>query len=483
MLTPYGVAAQFGQGPIAGVNLADWEAFTKSITAGYGTDHATLSGGAALRLESLEHTLMKVVQDYPDFVLFNRLKKTPAGATVDEWTEQNAIGGRPGSGFNSELGDIKEQSGSYARRTALVKYLMTRRSVSFVQTLQNAMISAKANEEVNGALELLTSAEWAMFNGHGGVVPEEFDGLQKIIEDIGSSDHVIDLEGKSFDAGGAQSILNAAQVIRKRGNFGVPTDLFLSTAAQTDLDLYLDPAWRVALENVPGGGVQLGAPVVGIRTSQGNIKTSQDIFIEEGAMPREAETPAGNTTSDPTKPAAAAGVAAPDASSKFGASHAGNYYYAVASVSKNGESDCRVTAQVTVAQGDKVTLTITVSGAGDETGYAIYRSRKNGPNALSDMRLVRRVPRTGGSTVYVDLNRDIPGTSKAFVLNMLPTLEAISWRQLCPMTKFPLYPTAKAEEPWAQLLFGYLRVTKARQHVMIKNILPNQVKAVWDPFA
>jgi hypothetical protein len=66
---------------------------------------------------------------------------------------------------------------------------------------------------------------------------------------------------------------------------------------------------------------------------------------------------------------------------------------------------------------------------------------------------------------------------------MNPTLEAIGWRQLLPMTKFPLFPTAKAEEPWAQLLFGYLRVTKSRQHVIIKNVLPNQTARVWNPFA
>jgi hypothetical protein len=57
---------------------------------------------------------------------------------------------------------------------------------------------------------------------------------------------------------------------------------------------------------------------------------------------------------------------------------------------------------------------------------------------------------------------------------------AINWRQLLPMLKFPLYPTASAVVPWAQLMFGYLRVGKRRQHVVIKNVLP--AGAGWLPF-
>jgi len=34
--------------------------------------------------------------------------------------------------------------------------------------------------------------------------------------------------------------------------------------------------------------------------------------------------------------------------------------------------------------------------------------------------------------------------------------------------------------PWAQLLFGYLRIGKRKHHVVIKNILPDG--ATWRPF-
>jgi hypothetical protein len=459
---------------------SDWEGMLKAITAGYGTDMASLVGGGALRLQSLEHTLMSVVQSYDDFVLFNRLKKSPAGATVEEWTEKTSVGGRPGSGFSNELDDITERSASYDRKVALVKYLMTRKNVSIVQLAQKTIIEAKADEEVNGTLQLLTSAEWGCFYGNSAVVGQEFDGIQKAIDDTGLSDHVIDAGGLDLGSAGFQHILNGAQTVRKFGNFGKITDVFLSTAAQTDLDLSLDPAFRVMLDNNPAS-VSLGAPVAAIKTSFGNIKTNPDIFVVEGAIPYEAESPAGHTTTNPTKPQSLSPAQSTDASSKWSAAWAGNYYWGVASINAYGQSDLQKTAQQSVAAGDKWTITITASAAQDETGYAIFRSRKGGTNASADLRLVKRIARTGTTTLFVDLNADIPGTSIAFLLNMAPQMEAIGIRQLLPMTRFQLYPTTKAEDPWAQLLFMYLRVTKARQHVYIKNILPATAKATWNP--
>lgn len=174
-------------------------------------------------------------------------------------------------------------------------------------------------------------------------------------------------------------------------------------------------------------------------------------------------------------------MAASDASSKFAAAHAGNFYYLVTGINKNGESTGTKSAQIAVAAGDKVTLSITASVAGTETGYVVYRSRKNGTNATSDFRCMGKVAKaSGGTTTYVDRNREIPGTSKAFLLNLDPAATAIVWRQMLPLSEFALYPTNQAVIPWAILNMGYLRVSKRRHHVVIKNIGPSN--AAWKPF-
>lgn len=478
MFANAGAGGQTVTGEMSGDAVAELQ---KALSAGYGSDVASLNGGGALRIQSLEKTMLTTIQENQHFVLFNELAKSNATATVDEWTEQNDVGGFLGGSTNTETGNIASATGNYQRRVGLVKYLMTRREVSFVQTLQNTIADSEATEARNGALQLLTDAEFLSFEGDSAVVPTEYDGIYAQMQSLGSADHIIDAEGGALNS--IDLVDKAASTIAGFGNFGRPTHLFCSQLVQSDFNTNLDPAFRVSLTGA-SQETQLGAPVKGISTSWGDIKNCPDVFVrdERQLKPFEIDFAAlavANAALAPTisvAPAASGGTAA----NKFGAAHAGNYYYLVTGLNAAGQSTGVISAQVTVAAGQKVTFTITASAGGQETGYAIYRSRKNGTNAVSDFRLMKRIPKAGATTVVTDENLDIPGTSKAYILNMTPGQMAITWRQLLPMTKFPLYPTVSAVVPWAQLLFGYLRIGKRRHHTVIKNIVPTG--AVWKPF-
>lgn len=482
MFNPAAFADAPGGRAISGqiaASMADIEALNKSLTAGYGTDVAGLTGGGALRIQSLDKTLMSVVQENKHFALFNALPKQNASATVDEWTEQSGIGGFLGGSTNSELGIIQESTGDYARRTGFVKYLMTKRQVSLVQTLQGAIVEAEAVEQQNGAKQLLTDAEFLCFEGDSNIVPTEFDGIRAQLDSLGSVDHVIDAEGDTLTS--VNAIANAAATIGGYGNFGTPTHLFMAPMVGADMDANLDPAYRVALPN--GQQSLRGTPVRGIVTAQGDINIVRDVFVRDEKLKtpfelRHSAVAAANTFA----PATVTGDATTsDASSKFGATHAGNYYYLVTGINANGQSTGTVSAQVAVAAGKKVVLTIAKSVADTETGYVIYRSRLNGTNAVSDFREMARVAKAGATTTYTDLNREIPGATTAYMLNLNSGDSAITWRQLLPMMKFPLATVNQAVIPWAQLLFGYLRIAKRRHHVVIKNIVP--AGQAWKPFA
>lgn len=469
-----------GQTVTGEMGMGDVADLKKALEAGYGSDVAQLQGAGALRIQSLEKTMLSTIQENKHFALFNELAKANATATVDEWTEQSGVGGFLGGTTNTETGAIASAQGQYNRRVGLVKFLMTRREVSFVATLQNSIVEAEAVEAQNGALQLLTDAEFLCFEGDSSIVPTEFDGIYSQIASLGDSSHIIDAAGSALNS--ISAVDQAAALISGFGNFGTPTHLFMSQLAQSDFNTHLDPAFRVSLTGSPQE-LMLGAPVKGISTSWGDIKTIADVFIrdERQLKPFEVEYPAVAAANVAFKPASIAAVAASGgADSKFGASHAGNYYYAVAGLNAAGQSAVVVSSQVAVSAGQKVTLTIDRSSAATETGYAIYRGRKNGTNGVSDLRLVCRIPAAGATTTFVDLNRKIPGTTKAYVLNMAPGAQAITWRQMLPMTKFPLYPTNAAVVPWAQLLFGYLRIGKRKHHVTIENIVPSG--AVWKPF-
>ena len=474
--------ASTGEMPLSSV-----EDLRKALVAGQTYDIENLSGGQALRIQSLDKTMQAVIQDNPHFRLFNRLPKPNASATVDEWTEQTGVGGFLGGTTNTEVADIALANGTYTRRVGLVKYLMTRRHISYVLTLQNNIVDAEAQEYMNGALQLLTDAEFLCFEGDSDVVPSEFDGIAAQMADVPAN--ILDFRAQPLAS--MHAITRAAAHIAGYGQFGIPTDLFLSQQAQADLDNSLDPAFRVPLPDIQNGGTSLGAPVVGIRTSWGNIATNPDIFIRDEHMmkPLVVTHTTMATTNVANKPiSVATSTKASHADSVFTSAHAGWYYWGVAGVGVNGESDITWgDTRQNVAAGERVTITITDSAAAGETGYAIYRSAKAasdpgapGNDEREEVRLMARVANDGATTTYYDNNLDIPGTTKAVILNMKPSATSITWRQLLPMVKFPLYPTASAIIPWAQLLFGYLRMSKRQHCVMFKNILPNS--AEWRPF-
>jgi len=484
----------FSTGAATGaMGIGDVDELMKALNAGYGTDSATLTGGAALRIQSLDATMQSTIQENKHFRLFNKMAKPKAGATVDEWTEQNSVGGFLGGSTNTETGTINPFTGNYNRRVGMIKYLMTQRQVSLVQTLQRAIADSEAIEYNNGALQLLTDAEYLCFEGDSTVVPTEFDGIKaQLIDGVASGQvdpgSVLDARANSLMS--VNLVNQAAASISKYGNFGTPTDLFCSQLVQADFDTGLDPAFRVPLADVPGGGIRLGSPVAGVRTSWGNVEMNPDVFIRDEwqKAPFENSFPAVAASQVGLKPTAVAVAAAANAASLFTAAQAGNYYYYVTGVNAAGQSTGLVTAQVAVSAGEAATLTITRSAAGQETGYVIYRSRLNGGNAvsgvpviLSEFREMARIASAGATTTYVDVNGDIPGTTNAFVLNLNPGATALLWRQLLPMIKFPLYPTNQAVIPWAQLLFGYLRISKRRHHVVIKNIVTNG--QAWQPFS
>lgn len=466
----------------------------KALTASnYQTDVATLTGGGALGIQSLDTAMKATVQEQDHFVLFKQLQSTNATNIVDEYVRKNGVGGFLGGSTNTQMGAVRGATGDYSREVGLVKFLMTLRQVGYVGTLVNNIASLEAEEEINGALQLLTDAEYLLFNGNAAACPTEYDGIFTILDKEYLAgrlpgDHIIDLQAAPLNSVDPLTKIGAA--VSKYGNWGQSTDAYLPLDVQTDINNGLDPAFRWSAQptNQP---IAIGTHVEGIRLQNGVLKTNMDTFLSYDdfpmAKPFQVTWSAEATANDAFKPAAVTlDASVSDSTSQFTAPRAGNYYYAVAGIGAagQGQSTIRISAQTAVAAGKKAVVSITASGADTESGYAVYRGRLNGTNAVTDFRLMAVIPKTaGGTTTYTDLNRDIPGTCKVPVLNMKKGADAIGWRQFQPMTKIPL-PFGVGGVPvysWFQFLFGYLRVTKPKHHGYIKNILP--ANAVWKPFA
>lgn len=490
LMQQFAGATPGGSMPVLGGSLGGSNAdLIKALEASnYQTDVATLEGGGALGVQSLDTAMKTTVQENEHFTLFNKLQQTSATNIVDEYVRQSNVGGFLGGSTNSQMGVVRSAQGEYSREVGMVKFLMTLRQVGYVLNIGKNIVAATAVEERNGASQLLTDAEYLLFHGNADVSPVQFDGIfaqldKEIAAGKMSDDSVVDMQGRKLDSVEEFSKINVA--VSRYGSWGRSTDVFMPVSVQNDLNMGLDPAFRWT----PGGNntPMLGGHVEGIRLQNGVLKTNMDTFIhdEENPMvyPFEVFNPVIATQNVLFKPASIAGVAASDVSSQFTTTRAGNYYYAVVGVGGNGEGLTEIvkSAQVAVAAGDAVTLTIAESASKAETGYAIYRGRQDGTDDVKDFRLVKMIKKSGATTTFVDQNRDMPGTVSIPLLNMAPNADAIGWRQFQSMTKIPL-PFGVGGMPvisWFQFLFGYLRMTKPKHHGYIKNILPSNAK--WRP--
>jgi len=427
-----------GQGIPAGglTTYDDWNAFVKAVqTSTYETQHTQLTGLGAIRLESLESTLRAVVEREETFKLFRALKRQPTTSTVHEYAVQTSIGGQPSSAFNSELGSIASEVGEYERRIVFVKYLMTQAAISHVASVQRGIVELKAQENMNALLRLSRAANWGSYHGDASVAPMQFDGLEAVLRSFRNGEHVFDFQTQFTDLPDFTNDANRQNYVRALvdamyqayakviglGNFGKLTHAHLDPLAQVALDRYLDPAYRVVLDNNPTA-LTYGAPVTGIRTSFGNLLTEQDIWIEGNeSMPWYARYGKVPDTA-PGKPTVAVTAQASATGSKWTSAKAGTYFYVVAAIDERGvESIPSDPVSAAVVAGGGLQLTITPNADRKQTGYAIYRSKRNpgsSPN-LKDFRLVKRIPANSdpaANTVFVDLDTDVPGSSKIFLL-------------------------------------------------------------------
>lgn len=478
-INPDGTGGMYG-GTLGQFN--DASSLLKAITGDGGTDSAALTGGAALRRESLEATLISITSKEKNYKAWQTIAQSRATAFVDEWSRLTDLGGfYEGGAAQTELAAIAESTGAYNRETDKVKLLASRRLVGIGAEMQsqNGLVSAVAQETQNGTRELLRNANWLAYHGDKACNATEFDGLATILEREG---FVIDLEGKTIPAD-ASPIREAAADVAGVGKFGELDTYYCSHLVQVDLNNNLSPSFRIGLDSSPKSNIALGATVEQIETGFGQIKRQNDPFIQESLPPwiaRSDASPARAAAAAITPPDSATGVAAPDVDSKFKAAHAGNYYYAIEAGNERGRSATLVkTAAVSVDAGDKVTVTIVPDVASDSTYYVIHRSRLNGTNANGDFREIARIPKLAvGDTVFVDLNQSIPGTSKMFLTQN--TEDVICFRRLNPLSKFPLFPTNQLIITWAMFWFLYLRVATPERCYMLKNILPSGAK--WRPF-
>lgn len=444
-----------GYGTMTGEGM---EELQKALQAGSGVDAGSFTGGRALIPESLDQTLVNILHQQEDAVLFQRVKKQPIKSPVHQWDERTEVGADDGA-WVSEGGNSQEADQTIARKYETAKYLQTLRKVTIQASISNTIENAMVLEQNAGMLWLIRNVERGMIYGNSSHVAEQPNG---VITQIPTS-NVLDLRGASANSAAYEDKMNeGSRIIRE--NFGKASFMLGSPLVVQETQELLRDRIRFPIgEGGMGSYTWNQYP-----TPFGTMELKEDIFIEEGKAPSASSL----TSSRPDAPSISVATSA-DSDSLFDGSSAGTYYYKVVATNKYGDSPASSEASATVASGEKVTITVT-DGSTAGTAFKVYRSEK-GASDGSDARYAFTVTRTTSPQDVDDLNTDLPGCSDVFLFTMAPVYDAIEWFQFLPAMKFELYPTNAAVYPFLMLLFGALALKKPVQHIRIKNVAPSQL--------
>lgn len=455
----------------------------KALEAGYGTDAASFTQGRSLQREDLEATLVTVLDvKQKDLKLFHKLHKQPVTSTVHQVERQTDVGDDEFL-FVGESEKASEGDPTFQRKIYETKYTTSKWEVSHPLSLTDNVENAINASKVAAVMRVSKGTERCIFHGNSAASPKQYDGLLKIIEDsakntsvaerlratvmdirgleIGESDTI---DGEVIDAGEALFDDIAEKVYSKGGDLA---------------EAYFPPVVSRQFKNMFSSRLRLSTkdeqfamdklPKI-ITATNSVINITDDAGADKMFRVKGPVVAAGNSAKRPNTPTSITGVAASDSASKFTTAYAGNYVYGVHAINAYGISAAATSSSVTVAAGEKVTLTITPDTNGEAaTGFIITRSKAGGSSL---MEMVRVANSGNSTTVVVDFNEDLPGTAQVVLLT--PTTDEMrpnaSFGQLMGMSNFDLPTDSSLAHRGVVALYGMLEVRAPEYCAMIKNV-------------
>jgi len=448
---------QFGTG--FGVESAQTVAeLNKAMSVGHllGTDPSATSAGS-LKVESLEKTLVNLEFKEQDLALWQKVPKSPAYSTVEQYERLESYGNV--SGFFEEGGLPEENSTSYSRQSQFVKYIGETRSVTHQAQLIRALVDIVRQEIKSGTMTVLRAADYYLCKGDADVVPVQFDGFYKQQKDYFAtldlwqdSLSVIDLRGSYLKE---ENVEQGNENLINNNSYGdllmAPTAVISGFVKQFYSKKLIQP------NTAQVSNAYMGQRVQGVETSFGRIDFGYDKFMREN--PARFTTDNATSTKAPASPVADGSTpkaVATDTLNRFAAAYAGDYYYGVAAINQYGESAVVAlgSALLTVGATQSVDLKFTAgSGTYVATGYVIYRSEKTPTTLVAATKLypIFQVSTAqlaagydgGAAGLIRDRNRFISNTSKCLLIENAEEVWTV--RQLAPLMKMDLARLSTAD--------------------------------------
>jgi hypothetical protein len=487
-LSDYANSQANDQAFAGGGSMEDLNQLQKALEAGEitgrDTTNSTTDSGAPLKVESLDKTLKHLTFSKKDIVFWQNIPKKAAYNTVEEYNQLVSYGADRG-GFNNEGELPQEEDSTYVRRAQLVKFLGVTKSVTHPMQLVNTMVGNVVQREIeNGTLWILRKLDKALFFGDETIIPQEFNGFLaqqarsdswSNLNDYNNSSNVIDCRGQSLKETFIESAANS--IIE---NFGLGDQLYAPPAVLSNFvknfygNKFIQPNSPALSDGI------MGQKVRQFDSQFGTIGLNWDLFFQK--LPTKLITAAATSANAPSTPTVGGAPIAAipvDSLSKWSASDAGNYFYAVSALNRFGESGLLSLSNVATAivNGGAVDLEFTATaGPNATTGFRIYRSKKDVAAFNSDIYYplfdISLAELTsgydgGGAGFVRDRDRVLPNCDQALLVQQ--NNEVIEFAQLAPLMKMDLAVLSPAYR-FMCLLYGTPFLYAPKKMVRLINI-------------
>ena len=225
------------------------------------------------------------------------------------------------------------------------------------------------------------------------------------------------------------------------------------------------------LRYVPGMGPSQNQVLLGVRPTAILSPNGDEVSLEPHAFLKPEGAPPESAVGEDqvAAPSIADASAANDDDSLFGTNDAGTYTYKAVAVGLKGRSAAGVQASVSVAAGQKVSLTIHDENASKVEYYKIYRSEADSSDVAYIGAIAQARDANGNAidTVFTDRNESLPGTGVAVIAQHDPL--SMKFKQLLPVFRRPI-PYQGLGQLFAFLLFGTPLYENPAHLMVIKNI-------------
>lgn len=408
----------------------------KGLEAGYRVGNpGGFTQGAALQIEDLSPVMYTATYQDKHLFLTKQLTEKKAKSMTVEYNRQLSYG-TLGSSATLEVSAGQDNTPDFHRAFMPIKFYTTnsRTSVALTKVESFDGMDNEARNAESCAKKIAGDIEFDMFRGqadfsNGGLfdgnpaaIPATMPSMRGLDVQIRQSDTDLstqDLMMTEYGAGNSNivpvgGVLSQSNIedMQKRSinNYGEANKLYLGVDERVAYNKQSQAKERIILAGTPqqAQGAQINTQWV----------TNTNVMIQSSVFLRGKNSPPVKTSSlAPNNPTIA--VARAVDGTTFVAGQVYSYY--VTAQNEAGESTVgsAISSVTIVANGDLVNITITPAAGNAARWFNVYRSVGTiGATNKANMKFIGRVANSGlATTVFVDLNGKVPGSSTAFLLD------------------------------------------------------------------